>query len=247
MANLKAQDVVTIGQDSLTSSADKLHKLGTRAEDRFGRVYRYALAGVADLVAGNVLQGPAITTAHLANTPPVVALGATSFTYTPGAAAGTLNQYKDGVLQVDTTPGNGYTYGVSGHAAFNSGTAFTLNLASDDAIQVALTASSRVGLLANLYRGVIQMPITTGTGRLVGVACCILTAGQYGWVQTWGPASVLIAGTPALGAAVMAPGTVAGAAEVMTTTNLVVAQQVGWMRQIGVAGKNNFVDLEIRD
>lgn len=245
--NLKSQDTIIIGQDSLTSSADKLHTVGTRAEDRCGRVYRYVQAGSgADLVAGNVIQGPAVVTAHLANTPPVVAVGATSFTYTPGATLGTINQYEGGLLQVDTNPGNGYAYGIDSHAAFNSGTAFTLNLESDDPIQVALTTGSRVGLMANPYKGVIQMPITTATGPLVGVAQTVITASQYGWVLTYGPASVLIAGTPALGVGVWAPGAVAGAAEVITTTNLVLAQQVGFMRQIGVAGKNNFVNVTIR-
>jgi len=246
MANLQQQDLIVFGTDSLTASATALHRLGTRAEDDYGRVYRYALCGGVDLVAGNVLQGPAIVPLHLANTPPVVAIGATSFVYTPGSTAGTLNQYEKGLLQVDTTPGNGYTYGIDSNPAFNSATAFTLSLPSDEPIQVALTASSRVGLIPNIYRGVIQFPVTTATGQLAGVAGYIIPTTQYGWIQTWGYASCLIAGTPALGAMVLAPGAVAGAAEIMTTTNLIVAQYIGNMGQVGVAGKNNFVYLKIR-
>lgn len=243
MAKLRAP-VDSVGQDDFVSSATQAHDLGTRIETDDGRVYRYALAGAVDLVAGNVLQGPAVVTAHLANTPPAVAIGAQSFTYTPGAATGTANQYAGGWLQVDTTPGNGYTYEVSGHAAIASSTAFALNL--KDAIQIALTTSSRVGLIANPYRGVIQFPVTTATGIVAGVAGYIITAAQYGWIQTWGMCSTLIAGTPALGAGVMTPSTAAGSAVVLTTTNLVVAQTVGYMAQIGVDGKNNFVDLRIR-
>jgi hypothetical protein len=233
-----------IGQDDYVSSATQVHDFGTRVETDDGRVFRYAKAGASDLVAGNVLQGPAVVTAHLANTPPVVALLATSFVYTPGAATGTANQYAGGWLQVDTTPGNGYTYEVSGHGAIASSTAFTLAL--KDPIKVALTAFSRVGLMANPYNGVIQFPVTTATGAVVGVAGYIISAGQYGWIQTWGPCSTLIAGTPAMGAGVMTPSTTAGSAVVVTTTNLVVAQYVGNMLQIGVDGKNNFVDLKIR-
>ncbi|HMJ58301.1 MAG TPA: hypothetical protein VK467_04145 [Gemmatimonadales bacterium] len=246
MANLQPQDLIAFGQDSLTASTTPTHRLGTRAEDDYGRVYRYALAGGADTVAGNVLQGPAITALHLANTPPAVAIGATSFTYTPGSTLGTLNQYEKGLLQVDTTPGNGYAYGIDSNPAFASATAFTLNLASDEPIQVALTTSSRVGLLANIYRGVIQCPATTATGLVAGVSGYIIPTLQWGWIQTWGPASVLIAGTPALGAMVLAPGATAGAAEIMTTTNLIVAQLLGNMLQVGVSGKNNFVYLKIR-
>lgn len=234
---------ILLAQEMFVSSASAQHKLGTRGYTEDGRAFRYVKAGASDLVAGNTIQSPAIVANHLANTPPAAAIGTKSFTYTPGATLGTADQYADGWLQVDTTPGNGYTLGINGHAAFASATAFTLNL--DDPIQVALTTSSRVGLLANPYNGVIQFPVTTATGSLVGIATYVITAAQYGWIQTWGPCSVLIAGTPALGAEVLAPGTAAGAAVVMTTTNLVVAQTVGRMCQVGVDGKNNFVFLRI--
>jgi hypothetical protein len=247
MPNLSAHSVALAG-NFYTSSATQEFPLGTKGVAEDGRVYRYCKAGASNLVAGNVIQSPAIVPNHLAATAPVVAAGATSFTFTPGATAGTVNQYAEGFLSVDTTPGNGYTYGIQDHAAFGSSTAFTLNLRKDDPIQVALTTSSRLGLLANPYNGVIQMPITTATGSLVGVASYIITAAQYGWIQTAGIASVLIAGTPALGAAVMAPGAAAGAAEVIVAAGtLIVAQFVGHMAQVGVSGKNNFVRLNIAE
>lgn len=243
LSNVSNQEIL-LAQDMFVSSATQQHRLGTRGYSEDGRAFRYVLAGASNLVAGNCIQSPAIVANHLANTPPIVAVGAKSFTYTPGATLGAVNQYADGYLQVDTTPGNGYTYGIKDHAAFASATAFTLNL--DDPLQVALTASSRVGLLANKYAGVIQMPVTTATGLLVGVASYVIVAAQYGWIQTWGPCSTLIAGTPALGAIVMTPGAVAGAAEIIVAAGtLIVAQIVGQMAQVGVAGKNNFCDLRI--
>lgn len=245
--NLQTETVIA-GGDTADSSATAKHRIGTRMVTRDGRVFRYALNGAVDLVAGNCIQGPAIVALHLANTPPNVAIGATSFTYTPGATLGTANQYADGWLQVDTTPGNGQTYGIDSHLAFALSTAFTLNLKTDDPIRVALTAAgSKVGLIANKYRGVIQMPVTTATGLLVGVAPCVITAAQFGWLQTWGVyAGVLIAGTPALGAIVMTPGGTAGAAEIIVAAGtLIVAQIVGNMVQVGVNLKNNAVDLKI--
>jgi hypothetical protein len=132
-------------------------------------------------------------------------------------------------------------YGVDSHPGDHVvSTAFTLNLKSDDAVQVALTTASRVGLIPSLFRGVIQCPVTTATGSVVGVAVYPITAAQYGWILTWGPAAVLINGTPALGAAVVAPSaTTAGSVDVITTTNLVTAQIVGNMMQVGVSTKNN--------
>lgn len=239
-----ASEIESVGQDDFISTATPAHRLGTRAVDQDGRVFRYVKAGAVDLVAGNVLQSPAIVANHLATTATATAIGLKTLTYTPGASTGTANQYADGFMQIDTTPGNGYTLSVASHPAIASSTAFTLTL--KDPLQVALTTSSRLGLIANKYNGVIQMPVTTATGCLVGVATYIISANQYGWIGTWGQFSVLIAGTPALGAIVMAPGATAGAAEIIVAAGtLIVAQIVGNMAQVGVAGKNNFCDVKV--
>lgn len=240
------QEAVSLGADDFTSTVGSVHKLGTRGVSDDGRVFRYAQAGAVDLVAGNVIQSSAVVALHLANTPPAVAVGATSFAYTPGATAAAAGYYADGYLQVDTTPGNGYTYSVSGHAAITASVAFTLQL--KDPIQVALTTSSRVGLLANPYKAVIQAPVTTATGTIVGVATYVITAAQFGWIQTWGVCSVLVNGTPALGAMLLGiSGTTAGSVDIGTAAPLIVSQIIGTMCQIGVSGKNNFAYLRISD
>jgi len=226
------------GQDTFTSSSVQLHPLGTKAETKDGRTFRYGVAGASDTVAGSLYQSAAPVTAHLANTPPAVAVGATSFSYTPGAATGAANLYAEGYLQVDTTPGNGYTYVVAGHDAIASSTAFTLYL--KDPIQVALTTSSRVGLMPNRYKNVIVAP-TTLTANLAGVAPTVITAGQYGWIQTRGIASVLINGTPAITAPVINSATTAGAVDVWTAAAQPTAQLAGKTMQVGVSTKNNFV------
>lgn len=218
-----------------------LLRLGMPVECKDGRTYRWCKAGASDLVAGNVIQSSAIIANHLANTPPAVAIGATSFLYTPGNTAGAQNLYAEGYLQVDTTPGNGFIYGVSSHLAITASTAFTLNLDPADAIQVALTTSSRVGLVAHPYQNVVQAP-TSATGSVVGVASYIITAAFNGWLQTWGPASVLQSDTTAVGLSVGFPAATAGAcvAYAAATTTL-----VGQMMQTAVSGKNNFVFLRI--
>lgn len=241
MANFRAPIVVS-AQDTFTSSSTQFHPLGTVGDTGDGRLWRYCQVGASDLVAGNLIQGAAPLANHLANTPPAVAVGATSFSYTPGATAGAANLYAEGFLQVDTTPGNGYTYQVSGHGAITSATAFTLTL--KDPIQVALTTSSRVGLIPNAYKNVIQCP-TTITAKVVGVAPAVLTATQYGWLCSHGPCSTLINGTPAITAPVVNGATTAGSVDVWTAAAQPTANIVGHMMQVGVSGKNNFVFLGI--
>jgi hypothetical protein len=236
-------NTIAIGQEDLVSSATSVHKLGTRAESDDGRVFRYVKAGEA-LVAGNLIQSSAIVPDHLATTATATSVGARSLTFTPGATAGAANLYADGYLGVSDSNGAGYTYGVDSHAAITASVAFTLYL--KDAVQIALTTGSKLGLIANPYKNVIKMPATTATGSLVGAATYIIASGEYGWVQTWGLCNVLVAGTPALGAIVMAPGAVAGAVEIIVAAaNLIVAQPIGNMAQVGVNTKFNWVYLRI--
>lgn len=241
MALLTGQTIT--GQDTFSSSAVQNHPLGTIGETKDGRRFRYGVAGAVDTVAGSLYQMAAPLPNHLANTPPAVAIGATSFSYTPGATAGAANLYAEGFLQVDTTPGQGYTYQVAGHDAIASSTAFVLYLR--DPIQIALTTSSRVGLIPSKYKNCIVCP-TAVTGRVAGVAPCIITLAQYGWFQTRGPASVLINGTPAITSPVANSATTAGAVDVWTTAAAAVTiTPVGHMMQVGVSTKLNFVDLTI--
>lgn len=229
------------------ASTDKIpHTVGTRAQTRDGRNFRFVQAGAVALVVGNSIQSPAIVPNHLALTPTAAAIGDTTVVATLGATAAAANLYADGYLQVDTTPGNGYVYAVDSHLAVLSGGVITVKLRKDDPIQVALTSASRVGFIQNPFAGVIQTPVTTATGIVVGVAISVIPISGYGWLQTHGMASPLINGTPALGAHVLGvSGTTAGTLDIETAAPLIVSQRVGRMAQIGVSGKNNFVFLTI--
>jgi hypothetical protein len=221
MANF-ASAVTLYGQDTFTSSATQMHPLGTRGYTSDGRRFRYAQVGATDTVAGSLYQGAA-----------------------PGAAAGAANLYAEGYLQVDTAGSgapNGYTYQVSGHAAIASSTAFTLNLV--DPIQVALATSSRVGLMPNAFKNVI-VAATTVTAAAVGVAPTVIADVEYGWLQTWGPCSALINGTPGVGIGLVSSATTAGAFDVAAVAAEINVRILARMMQVGVSTKNNFVFLQI--
>lgn len=224
------------------NDATQRHPLGSLGIGPDGSWYRYAQAGASDLVAGNIVQRAAPVANHLANTPPAVAIGATSFSYTPGATAGAANLYAEGYLQVDTTPGNGYRYRISGHPAIVSSTAFNLVLYPDDGIRVALTTSSRVGLHHNLYKNVIQCP-TTVTGPVCGGVVTPITATQFGWLQTRGPFPALINGTPGVGIGLVISATTAGALDVAAVAAEINVRIIAHAMQVCVSTKNNMVNL----
>lgn len=218
---------IAIGQIEFADSVSAKHELGAHALGIGGRKYVYVKAGASALVAGNVIQAPAQLANHNECAPAAAAIGATSVTVTLGNTALTADFYQGGQLVVGTTPGEGYAYQIEGHAAADASAAVVIRLV--DPIQVALTTNSRVTLVANPYRGVIQAPATTLTNAPIGVAVYPITAAYYGWIQVAGPAPVLISGTPAVGTLVTSPGgSVAGAviAGAADTTRVVGAMMV---------------------
>jgi len=236
-------DPVSAGQALYTSSATQIHNLGERMVTPIGNVYRYVKAGAVDLVAGNWLQSPAQIADHQNIAPTATfAIGATAVTVTlAGSTVATANQYAGGQMVVTITPGLGQQINISGHPAAGAGATLTLQLS--EPLRVALTTTTRVDLCPNQWNGVIQSPVTTLTGSPVGVAVSIIAANEFGWVQRGGQCGALIAGTPAVGAAIVLPGSAAGAA-VVDPANAAVAM-VGVMTSTGGNGECNGVLLTL--
>jgi hypothetical protein len=230
--NLSGVALVSGGQVN-NDSATALTAVGSLGADSRGRFYRYVQAGVADLVVGNVLQTAAQVAAHAQLIPTVAqGVGSKQIVVTLGAAALAENAYCDGLATIDTSPGGGYSYGISGHAAVLSGGIATITLRNDDPIQVAISTVSRVTLTPHGCRGVIQSPAAQ-TGSAIGVAVYPIRAGYFGWVGCLGDFPTLIEGTPGVGLGLAVPGTVPGAAVVTAATlNL-----IGRSRVTGVTGK----------
>lgn len=235
---------IGVSIDLYNSSTTQTHQLGAKVVDRQGRTFRYAKAGGSALVAGNVLQAPAQITTHQAMTPSATAIAVGAAKQTVSATLGatnavTANQYAGGFLVVSTGPGNGYAYEIESHPAASASAACVFTLA--EPLKVALTTSSRVDLVPNNYNGVIQTPVTTLTGAPVGVATFPAAASEFCWIQTGGVAPTLVAGTPAVGAAVVVPATAAGAVVVDGAATATIV--VGVMCQTGVDGKNLAVKI----
>lgn len=227
--------------DTLASTATPTVKLGSRATTRDGRVFYYAQAGAVALVAGDVLQAAAIIANHANCAVTATAAGSFSAAVTPGATGGAANLYQDGYVNVSTTPDGGSYYVIDRHAAITSSTEFTLFL--KEPIQVAWTTSTKLDLVMNKHKNVIQCPATTLTGDVVGVAPVAVAIGGYFWMQTWGPCAVLISGTPGAGLRAYVPSGVAGSAVVDPAD--AAGTVIGTMMRTGVDTKWKMVDLRI--
>lgn len=228
-------------QDLFTASSTQGTDIGAYGTTGDGRGFRYVLAGATALVPGKLQQSPAQDTTNLNPSGGLgvaaASAGATSITLTSSVTL-TANQLAGAFLSVAITPGQGYTYKITGNTAVTSATGAVIYL--EDAIQVALTTSSKVVIANNPHSGVIVNP-ATASGAPVGVAIYPVTAAYYGWIQTHGPVSCLNDGGTAVGLGVAPSASVAGAVKTMAAT----LSQVGYALNVGVTTEYDLIFLTI--
>lgn len=212
----------TFPQGLFETSTTQEVELGALAYGPGGRKFRYVKAGGTALVPGKLQQGPAIVANHQnIAVASAAAVGATSVTVTLGATAATANFYTNGLLVVNDVNGEGYSYTISSNPAADASASLVVTL--EDPIKVALTTSSEVCLIPNVFDGVVVNP-TTATNVPVGVAISAIPAAGFGWVQTSGPVSCLNDSATNVGLGLAPSGSVAGAlATVGATTNQIAS------------------------
>ena len=191
----------------------KTHPLGTIGMLEDGRFYRYCLAGNATVGAGKVCGSKvSIPNADMDLVTAAAAIDANVVTVTLGATAATASQYADGLLYVNSTAGPGHVYKIKSNPAADASATLALTMYPGDCVKTALTTSSETGLMESVYKGVLIWP-TTPVGTVVGISPTEITASNYFWVQTQGPAACLCDIAFALGEPVRVSDATAGAGE----------------------------------
>lgn len=222
--------------------ATQVLPLGTQGQTRDGRRFRYASAGAVALVPGNMLQAAAPVANHNGvAVQAAAAIGDLTVSVTLGATAATANQYAEGLITIYDSTNKGYSYGIKSHPAASASATLTVTLYSDDPLVTALTTSNHADLVANAYAGVIQTPVTTLTGAVVGGAVAPIAISNFGWIQVGGLFNALIDGTPGVGLGAAVPAAAAGAVKVMAAT----LRQVGQFAIVGVDTVNEQILLDL--
>ncbi len=173
-----------------------------------GRKFRFGAAGGSTLAIGDLLSGPVATSSSQNLTAAIVAVGSRVLTFTYGTTMA-ANVMAEGFGVISVTPGAGQVYGINSHGALANAAGQVVNI--DHSVRVALTATSRIDLINNNYKGLIQTPATTVASAAMGVALTATTTLRGCWIQTRGPAAVLTSGT-AIAGDVVAPGLGTGGA-----------------------------------
>jgi hypothetical protein len=238
--------------DEKVESSTQTHPLGTKLILPDGRTYYYALNSSAAIdSAGLIVDGIAAVAAHDKDLAAEAAsAGATSFT-TSTSLTVTKDQYAGGYAYINVTPGAGEVYAVRSNTAVSSAASLSITIEDDGGLATALTSSTRFGLMYSPYKDVklIDGDGTMTTGPL-GVTTIPVTASYYCWLQTSGPAAVLIgAQVDVLGDAIAVSQVSAESGGAERTDYSDEADIVNIGTSMGVAGADNeftWVMLNIR-
>lgn len=239
------------GPVRLAATPTQTHPLGSRLVFPDGRIFRYAKAGAVALDVAKVCQESVVVTGH--DTGLVVAaaaIGATTVTVTNATTAITKDMYKGGYLFVNSAanPGAGQVCKIESHPAESTGSGtVVITLAQEDALRVALTAASTVGLRKNQFDSVLVAP-TAVTGIPVGVSPHAVIASYYFWAQTRGTCAVLTNGTVIRGLTVTPSATTPGAVDVYPLNSVDGGGQapvIGIVQTVGATTDYSLVFLTI--
>jgi hypothetical protein len=149
------------------------------------------------------------------------------------------NEYAGGFLYTeDSGTGAGYRYPIKSNEA---GATTDLNITLwEPGLAVAVTGDTNVALIKSRYKEVIEAPSTL-TGVPTGASLGIGANGSFGWVQTRGPAAVLVKGTILIGNNVVVV-TTAGSVGPAPSDILPV---VGWTMDVGADTKFGLIFLTL--
>lgn len=222
---------MSAGQSIYETRTTPLHNPGTRAVLPDGRVFYYSVNRTnAILAAGKLTKMAEVSVDFddLATNTAVV--GDMVVNVTPvGTATYAANELAGGYLSINSgTTGLGTQYRISHHVATTAATAFDLYLS--EPIRVAFNADTTATVVPNPWSDCV-ITDADETQLVNGVAPFAVPVGSdsapvYFWNQTWGVATVLGNGTPAIGQAVSVGATTAGsfdaAAEGAGTVNQII-------------------------
>lgn len=231
--------------DQFTTTANQQgHPLGSQMMFADGRRYKYARAGASVALAAARLNQQTLNDANYDElvVPTARAIGDKVITLTTGATAVTVDQLKDGYVNVEDDTGEGYLYTVQSNAA--ASTTATLSITLYEPLQVAWTTVTTAGIYVNPYAVTIIHP-SPATARLTGVSVCVVAVSAYGWLQTWGPASVLVEGTHVINEGVIDSASADGAVAPTASTAAGEEFYVGIVMEVAVTTEQGIINLRM--
>lgn len=192
-------------QSIYSTVTNPLHPVGSWARLPDGREYVYVTNRSSAIATGKLVKYNEVDTNYDLCVIPTqlngsLAIGSTVLDVTlAGSSTIAANQFAGEFLNVDDDTGEGTLYKIFGNTAVAAGTAITLQI---EPLRVAITTLTTVTLV-NCFQDV-RLADNNATQKIAGVTQVAIGAGSttpvYFWLQRKGLCSVLMNGTPAVGA-----------------------------------------------
>ena len=228
------------------------HIVGTRGVLSDGRVFYYSCNRTnAILAAGKLTKMNEVSVDFDDLATNTAAVGDMSVEVTPvGTATYAANELAGGYLSINSSTaggGVGHQYRIARHAATTAATAFTLYLS--EPIRVAFNADATATVVPNPWSDCV-ITDADETQFVNGCAPLAVPVGSDSapicfWNQTWGVATVLGNGTPAIGQAVQVSATTGGAFDALTEGAGTANQPIGTILYTSVSADYTPVFLTI--
>lgn len=172
------------------NSAGETVPVGTLMIIEDGRTFRFCeIAAGVTTVIGGLLQAEVHTTDQSGEVVDTLAAGVVQLTGVGSTSSNVAaDEYINGYIYTDnatTLP----MLRISDNGAITAGSTGTVNLYTKT--PTAIAEANTVSYIKNPWRDVILKPASAETAPVIGVNKVVITADQFGWVQTSGPASAL--------------------------------------------------------
>ena len=175
----------------LHNSSGETVPVGTLMIIEDGRTFRFTeIAASVTTVVGGLLQAEVHTTDQAAEAVATLAAGVTQLTSVGSTASAVIaNEYINGYVYTDshlTLP----MMRIKGNSGIDAGSADgTIDLYHPT--PTAIAEGNTLCYIKNPWRDVILKPASAETAPCIGINKVVITADQFGWVQTGGPVAAL--------------------------------------------------------
>lgn len=166
-------------------------------------------------------------------------------------ASVTVDQFAGGTFHTTDDVGEGYTYTIKGNNATGDPATNDFRLEIYEPLKVAVDNTTDFAIFGHPFS---NLEIATAATDIATVGVTVNTmdvsAEAFGFVQTWGPASILTDGTIALGDQVSISDTVAGAVQAAggggtSVSDLIAEAIVGYCLIDGDTGAHSVIMLQV--
>lgn len=196
-----------------TTSTTQKYALGSILDLPDGRRFRYAQAGGVALAIALMCQSAAEQAEWIDEIQTGKSGAVGDQTYAALITTGSTfvaNDWDEGYFVVNKGAGElGHMYKIASHTVHD--TAPTITIDDLGGLRDTISDTSEISIMMNPYKKVIVVPAGAGTMRPVGVPLVPFGINEFGWLQTRGPAPMVVdtgetlvlgnkAGEPAAGA-----------------------------------------------